>query len=295
MAKDKRNFGNLFTKIEAHLFDLYFFLQDFTFIYYVLYFGISFLGFYSNELFYSFHLLDVIPRFPTLQAVCKAVTANYKQLYMTFILILVVMYIYTTVQFFYMMETVYDYNINANDSQLIGENRCDSMLQCFMTFVNLGLLLGGGIGDYSEQIHYSEKQRYFIKFFIDVSFFLLVKIILYNILFGIIIDTFALLRQRKNDRDDDKKNKCYICDHKRLIFDKETEGGFVRHIKQDHNLWNYVYYMVHLDSKEASDYTGIESVVMDQFTQQSQAWMPRQKALCLESSAIANEEEEDEV
>jgi len=63
LIKGKRDYGNFYTKLEANLFDIYFFLQDGTFQYYVLYFGISVLGFYSNELFYSFHLLDVIQRF----------------------------------------------------------------------------------------------------------------------------------------------------------------------------------------------------------------------------------------
>ena len=55
-----------------------------------------------------------------------------------------------------MQETVFDYNINGKDSSLVGENRCTSMIECFMTVVNFGLLLGGGIGDYTEQIHYTE-------------------------------------------------------------------------------------------------------------------------------------------
>jgi len=45
MEKGKRDFGNNYTKFEATLFDIYFFLQDSLFQYYVLYFGISFLGF----------------------------------------------------------------------------------------------------------------------------------------------------------------------------------------------------------------------------------------------------------
>lgn len=101
VVKDKRDFGNLYTKIEANLFDMYFFLQDTLFQYYVLYFGVSFLGFYSNELFYSFHLLDVIQRFPTLGNVMNAITSNWRQLIMTFCLMLIVMYIYATVFFFY--------------------------------------------------------------------------------------------------------------------------------------------------------------------------------------------------
>jgi hypothetical protein len=42
----------------------------------VFYFGISFLGFYTHELYYSFQLLDVIQRFPSLTDVLKAVTSN---------------------------------------------------------------------------------------------------------------------------------------------------------------------------------------------------------------------------
>lgn len=69
---------------------------------------------------------------------------------MTFALMLIVIYIYTTVIFFYIMETAYDFGINNLDSDKIGENRCTSMLSCYMTVVDRGLLLGGGIGDYTN-------------------------------------------------------------------------------------------------------------------------------------------------
>ena len=42
---EKTNFGNKFTVLEAQFYNIYFFLQDRTFQYYVLYFGISVLGF----------------------------------------------------------------------------------------------------------------------------------------------------------------------------------------------------------------------------------------------------------
>lgn len=43
---------------------------------------------------------------------------------MTFGLTIIVMYIYATIMFFYMMETLYNYDINANDSDQVGQNRC---------------------------------------------------------------------------------------------------------------------------------------------------------------------------
>lgn len=69
---------------------------------------------------------------------------------MTFSLMLVVLYIYTTITFFYIMDTTYDYGINNYDSDRIGENRCTSMRECYMTVVDRGLLLGGGTGDYTN-------------------------------------------------------------------------------------------------------------------------------------------------
>jgi hypothetical protein len=123
-GKNKRNFGNYFTYLQFQLINVYFFVDDALFIYYVLYFGISMLGLLSNEIFYSLHLADVCQRFPVLQNVVKSVTNNSTQLGMTGLLLLIVMYIFTAISFFYLQDTDYDYNINPYDSDWIGEQRC---------------------------------------------------------------------------------------------------------------------------------------------------------------------------
>jgi hypothetical protein len=53
-----------------------------------------------------------------------------------------------------------------------------------------------------------------------------------------------------------------------LQFDKYSDG-FERHIAQDHNLWQYVFYIVHLQCKDKSDYTGVESYVAGLVSTQS--------------------------
>ena len=196
LTKGKTNFGNFFTRMEYRLINLYFFLQDRSFQYYILYFAISVLGFLSDELFYSLQLLDVIVRFPALTDVVKAVTLNTNKLLSTGLLAMVIIYIFTTISFFYLQDTLYDYAINAFDSDWVGENMCESMFQCYLTIIDKGLTLGGGIGDYTESINYRDEQiKYFVKLAHDASFHILVKVILLNILFGIIIDTFAKMRQ----------------------------------------------------------------------------------------------------
>ena len=64
-------------------------------------------------------------------------------------------------------------------------------------------------------------------------------------------------------RDLDTKNKCYICNIDRYVFDRYAEG-FEYHIEQDHNLWNYLFYILYLKSKDPTEFTGVESYVFEQ-------------------------------
>lgn len=66
-----------------------------------------------------------------------------------------------------------------------------------------------------------------------------------------------------------------------------------RHIKKDHNMWDYVYYIVHLKSKPSSDLTGTESYILENFEQREIIWIPRMKALCLEGIDLGGDEPED--
>jgi len=66
-----------------------------------------------------------------------------------------------------------------------------------MFMVNLGMRSGGGVGDQLWQPDPSQPS-YLARFFYDLTFFLLIIVIWMNIIFGIIIDTFASLRDFKN-------------------------------------------------------------------------------------------------
>lgn len=45
----------------------------------------------------------------------------------------------------------------------------------------------------------------------DMLFFFVVIIIVLNLIFGVIIDTFADLRNEKQQKEDILKNTCFIC------------------------------------------------------------------------------------
>ena len=217
--KTKRVFGNVCTRLEYYAFSLIFLLQDSWLKYYVYYFAVSFIGYYVDQLFYCLHLLDITNRFSTLRSVIQSVTQNKTQLLMTVCLSILVLYIYSLVGFFYLQDTFWDSNINKYDSDEfnVGENFCQDMVQCFLGLVNSGLRQGGGIGDITKPITYTDKWKYFTKLAFDSSFHIFIIVILLNIFFGIIIDTFAQLRDQKKRIDFDMRNKCYICNIDRNV------------------------------------------------------------------------------
>lgn len=87
---------------------------------------------------------------------------------------------------------------NVGDSSL---KNCNKLWECLMYHLNYGLRSGGGIADVSAAVDPAASSgRYVSKFFYDLIFFILINIISLNIIFGIIIDTFADKRTESDAR-----------------------------------------------------------------------------------------------
>ena len=76
--------------------------------------------------------------------------------------------------------------------------------------MNQGLRNGGGIGDVLRPPSMDEP-FYIARVIYDMLFFFIVIIIVLNLIFGVIIDTFADLRAEKQQKEDILKNSCFIC------------------------------------------------------------------------------------
>lgn len=88
---------------------------------------------------------------------------------------------------------------------------CKDYVGCFLNSINFGLRLGGGISDPFFLQADPNVQGYWGRFFIDVTFFFIVKMVFLNLIAGIIIDTFSELRDELNTREKDSKTVCFIC------------------------------------------------------------------------------------
>jgi len=269
----KRNFGNVWTKFVYFWTNLHFILSDGSFQYLVFYLIVSILGLVGPELVYALQLLDVVNRFPNLRNVVRSVTMNTQQLLMTSLLGLIFVYIYTLFGFWFLDDLYYDHHKAQ-------ERTCTSMLQCFIITLDYGPRSAGGIGDRTLNPSYDShtRLRWWTKVIWELSFFVLINIIFLNLLLGIIIETFALLRDKKEHIDRDMSSKCYICDLERWKLDKNGKG-FLNHIKYNHHLWNYVYYLYLLKEKDPTEFNGIESYIHSKLKNKNISWFPNRKAL----------------
>lgn len=151
-------------------------------------------GIFVNSLFITFHLMLLVYLSGTAKYVVKSITEHIDQLFVT--LILAVFFTYT----FANINVQYYRNIfDDNDSN--GMDLCKSLLSCFMYVVDFGLRNGGGIADSHNQLPFYPQSSYYTKLTFNLAFFIFINLIALNIIFGVIIDTFAELR-------DDQQNRC---------------------------------------------------------------------------------------
>jgi hypothetical protein len=86
-----------------------------------------------------------------------------------------------------------------------------------------GFRSGGGIGDTLDQAYY-ETDDYYPRFFFDFSFFVVIIILMMNFVFGIIIDAFAEMRNKKKEISEDIEQRCFICGLSRFEFETKYEN-----------------------------------------------------------------------
>ena len=140
-----------------------------------------------------------------------------------------------------------------------------------------------------------------IWFFFGLTYFLIITTIILNVVFGIIIDSFAQLRENFSNKEEDMKNKCFMCNLDRYTLDRDTEEGFDVHIVQDHDMWDYVYFIIHLKQKDPSDYNGIESHIASMLKAEEIEWFPAHKSIRMNQTLAARkkgdvvQEEEGEI
>ncbi len=244
-------------------------------LYYFWYLLFAGLGAFYADIYITYLLLDLIVKNPTTADILDAVVIPRQSLIVAFIMGAFVIYIYTFFIFLYM-----PYRITADDDMTPGGmegDDCVTLWGCYKYVFAYGFRAGGGVGEVM---------------FVDVgdaawlhlTFFLVVTVAMLNIIFGIIIDTFSGLRSEKNDRAFKTTETCFVCSLGRQVFDRAANSpdGFKRHIREDHHMWNYLYFIFFLWEQDKDDDDGLEYYVRHKIMDNEITWFPMDTAMCLD-------------
>ncbi|XP_066554244.1 inositol 1,4,5-trisphosphate-gated calcium channel ITPR1 isoform X5 [Amia ocellicauda] len=305
-------------------------ILDMEFLYHLLYLIICSLGVFVHVFFYSLLLFDLVYREETLLNVIKSVTRNGRSIILTAVLALILVYLFSIVGYIFFKDdfilevdripnkTLEDGASMAGEFLSSGvcrpdsgencstqpiealstesavfedkERTCDSLLMCIVTVLSHGLRSGGGVGDVLRKPS-KEEPLFAARVIYDLLFFFMVIIIVLNLIFGVIIDTFADLRSEKQKKEEVLKTTCFICGLERDKFDNKTVT-FEEHIKEEHNMWHYLFFIVLVKVKDSTEYTGPESYVAEMIKEHNLDWFPRMRAMSLVSSDAEGEQNE---
>uniref|UniRef100_A0A8C4PNI5 Inositol 1,4,5-trisphosphate receptor n=1 Tax=Equus asinus asinus TaxID=83772 RepID=A0A8C4PNI5_EQUAS len=279
---------------------------DVEFLYHLLYLLICAMGLFVHEFFYSLLLFDLVYREETLLNVIKSVTRNGRSIILTAVLALILVYLFSIVGYlFFKDDFILEVDRLPNETALPGgfgieqtriiteqdkEHTCETLLMCIVTVLSHGLRSGGGVGDVLRKPS-KEEPLFAARVIYDLLFFFMVIIIVLNLIFGVIIDTFADLRSEKQKKEEILKTTCFICGLERDKFDNKTVT-FEEHIKEEHNMWHYLCFIVLVKVKDSTEYTGPESYVAEMIKERNLDWFPRMRAMSLVSSDSEGEQNE---
>ena len=226
-------------------------------------------------IFLVVQILFILNIISTLFDIVLAIQMKWKNIILLLLFDFLCIYIFAWFAFFYFSYFfVFDEVMIPQSQETLTEGFCFSSVQCYLFMLNRGSLSNGGISNDLGLISYKNNVRHYIgRFFFDVIFFLIISLYISKMFLSFIIDTFGELREKNSKNQEDKDNVCFICEIKR---DKclLKNIDFDKHVEQEHNIWNYVYFLNYLYVNNSLNFNWIENSVWEKLKNQGSNWLP---------------------
>eukprot|EP00164_Ancoracysta_twista_P005362 GFYU01007335.1.p1 GENE.GFYU01007335.1~~GFYU01007335.1.p1 ORF type:complete len:439 (-),score=120.57 GFYU01007335.1:163-1479(-) len=238
--------------------------------YMIVYLVISVVGQAVSPFWFTFHLLDYV-RFPAGLMVLESIRRGGYGIFKTAILGTIFMFVCSVFAFRFYAEQL--------------PQTCDTFFQCAMSHVGAGFMDGRLENVYNDvfiqipesiDVDLNSHVRVLVMFFYSITW----SILLLNVVLGQIFDGFADIRAQKNQRQNDLKERCFICSVDRITFEQQG-NGFHDHVSDDHDPLAYLYFLQHLQEGAEIDFDGVESYVWKKAKNNDGSFFPVGSALCL--------------
>ena len=227
--------------------------------------GFSACGILINPYFFAPILLDVINQVRLMSFLLEAITRNLGRIAYTLLLAIIFLYLFAVI-------TIVTFK---NQYALAGKSACNDLVSCFKLQFDYGLVnppewVGDGyidpyISADAESSSYGHIGSILAGSLFNFSYIILINLVLQAIISGLIIDTFSEMRAESEEIEVDIREKCFICSIDRDEFE-QLDIPFVEHVKSEHNMWQYIWFMIYLESKDPLSYTGPEQYIAENLT-----------------------------
>ncbi|KAL4504086.1 hypothetical protein ABPG72_022716 [Tetrahymena utriculariae] len=203
-------------------------------------------------------LFDIFRRIPSLKNILQSLIIARYQLFLTFILLLVLTYIFAILVYYFFWDNL--------------ANQCNTLWTCFLFMFDMTFKNNAGYTS-SYPPDYTDNWRIGTLSLQQLAYTFIIVIILGEIISGIIIDTLAKLREQDAAKNQDMQTICFICGQKRDYLDRKP-GGWEQHVNEDHNRMNYIFFIMYLKFKSNNDLSGFENLIKQQVDKQQINWFP---------------------
>jgi hypothetical protein len=260
---------------EYVFYSLYFIFSDGLFLSQAFFFFVSIMGFVHHRIWYGLQLMQISLSSPVLSNLFTALANNAASLVLTLALLLIFVLFFANISF-YKLSNLF----NPLGSHNNGFN-CYTLSQCWLVHVDT-LRSSGGIGDVMDwPMFYSDDGFGYWTEFFRMCYFVVVNLVGLNLFLGVIIDSLAQYRLEQQFVKTDQEKKCFICGIERNVFDVVQPGTYDAHINEEHNMWQYLFFLHYLSEKDPESYTGQEAYVHQQVLYRDVTFYPIGKSLVL--------------
>ena len=221
---------------------------------------------------YSLQLFSLFGLNETMTTVIVSVKMRYKQFLAAGLLMLIFSILFSSIKYIFFCDGI--------------SPECTRFLYAFLAMLTGGIRAGNGLNLEMKTIN---DQGYFWEFSIEWMFYFSIILIMLNVVNGIIVDTFQEQREKTNNRNDSKKNICYICNTQRTYFEKNGIN-YESHINVTHSLINYFQYMLTILKTDKQELNSLDFNILEQIQNNQTGFFPPEMN---EDSDQAGKEDDD--
>merc|ERR1719181_1572383 len=150
---------------------------------------------------------------------------------------------------------------------------------CFFETLDMGLPSGDIVDASYDTATYRDGLTYADRVVFGLMFFFAVGVILFDIVTGIILDTFGSLREEKADQMEYHRTTSFIAGITDTDYEEIDPQLKFKQLNDEHqNVWNYVFFLAHLNAKSPADYNGAETMIARMYAAGDTSWMPAGKS-----------------